>query len=50
MLPSTTGKGYVMLRQDGGLTVFGDAPDLGDAAGKVFGRAIGIAGRLNPLP
>ncbi len=49
MLPSTTGKGYVMLRQDGRLTTFGDAPNLGDAGGKVFGRAIGIAGRLNPL-
>ena len=49
MLPSTTGRGYVMLREDGRLTAFGDAPDLGDAAGRVFGRAVGIAGRLTPV-
>ncbi len=49
MLPSTTGKGYVMLRADGQVAAFGDAPDLGDGLGKVFGRAIGIAGKLKPL-
>ena len=49
MLPSTTGKGYLMLRNDGRVSVFGDAPYLGDAAGRVFGRAVGIAGRLTPL-
>ena len=49
MLPSTTGKGYVMLREDGRLAAFGDAPILGDSRGNVFGRAVGIAGRLSPL-
>jgi len=49
MLPSTTGKGYVMLRGDGRISAFGDAPNLGDAQGRVFGRAIGIAGKLTPL-
>ena len=49
MLPSTTGNGYVMLRSDGRVSAFGDAPDLGDGGGQVFGRAIGIAGKLKPL-
>jgi hypothetical protein len=49
MLPSTTGKGYVMLRADGRVAAFGDAPNLGDSGGRVFGQAIGIAGRLKPL-
>ena len=49
MLPSTTGKGYVILRSDGRVSAFGDAPDLGDAAGQVFGRVIGMAGKLKPL-
>ena len=30
-------------------SVFGDAPYLGDAAGRVFGHAVGIAGRLKPF-
>ncbi len=49
MLPSMTGKGYLALRDDGRVYAFGDAPNLGDAAGRVFGHAIGIAGRLNPI-
>ena len=49
MLPSTTGRGYVMLRDDGRISAFGDAPDLGDGGGQVFGRAIGIAGKLKPV-
>ncbi len=49
MLPSTTGKGYVMLRADGHVAGFGDAPLLGDARGKIFGQAIGIAGKLKPF-
>ena len=48
MLPSTTGHGYVMLREDGRVSAFGDAPDLGDATGHIYGRAIGIAGKLKP--
>jgi len=49
MLPSTTGKGYIMLRQNGGIAAFGDAPALGDGAGRMFGRAIGVAGKLKPF-
>ncbi|HUI47117.1 MAG TPA: peptidoglycan recognition family protein [Acidimicrobiia bacterium] len=49
MLPTTTGLGYLILRADGRLSPFGDAPDLGDAGGEVFGRAIGIAGKLKPF-
>ena len=49
MLPSTTGKGYLMLRADGRVAAFGDAPSLGDSAGRAFGRAVGIAGRLKPI-
>ncbi len=49
MLPSTTGLGYAMLRADGRLSVFGDAPNLGDLSGRVFGNAVGVAGRLKPL-
>jgi hypothetical protein len=37
-----------MLRDDGRLAAFGDAPNLGSGAGHVLGRAIGIAGRLAP--
>jgi N-acetylmuramoyl-L-alanine amidase len=49
MLPSTTGKGYLMLRADGRIAAFGDAPSLGDGAGQVFGRAVGLAGKLKPF-
>jgi hypothetical protein len=49
MLPSTTGRGYVMLREDGRISAFGDAPNLGGSTGRMFGRAIGIAGKLKPL-
>jgi hypothetical protein len=49
MLPSTTGNGYLMLRQDGRIVTFGDAPNLGDSGGQVFGRAVGIAGKLKPF-
>jgi hypothetical protein len=49
MLPSMTGNGYLALRDNGRVTAFGDAPNLGDGAGRLFGRAIGIAGRLNPF-
>ena len=49
MLPSMTGNGYLALRDNGRVTAFGDAPNLGDGAGRLFGRAIGIAGRLNPI-
>jgi hypothetical protein len=49
MLPSTTGNGYLMLREDGRIATFGDAPNLGDSGGRVFGRAVGIAGKLKPF-
>jgi hypothetical protein len=49
MLPTTTGEGYVMLRADGHVAAFGDAPLLGDGLGKMFGQAIGIAGKLKPV-
>jgi hypothetical protein len=49
MLPSTTGNGYLMMREDGRVVTFGDAPDLGDSGGQVFGRAVGVAGKLKPI-
>jgi hypothetical protein len=49
MLASTTGNGYVMLRRDGSIAAFGDAPNLGNAYGRVSGGAIGIAGFLKPV-
>ena len=38
-----------MLREDGRVVTFGDAPNLGDSGGRVFGRAVGIAGKLKPF-
>jgi hypothetical protein len=49
MLPSTTGSGYVLLRSDGTVLAFGDAPNLGGANGRLGARAVGIAGKLKPL-
>ncbi|HEV7525631.1 MAG TPA: peptidoglycan recognition family protein [Acidimicrobiia bacterium] len=49
MLPSTSGKGYLMLRADGRVAACGDAPSLGDSGGRIFGRAVGIAGKLKPI-
>ena len=48
MLPTTTGKGYILLRRDGSIASYGDSPNLGGARGKIA-NAIGIAGRLKPL-
>jgi hypothetical protein len=44
MLPTASGNGYMLLRQDGAIHVCGDAQNLGNAAGKIAGRAVGIAG------
>ena len=49
MLPTTTGNGYVMLRRDGSVGAFGDAPNLGGANGIIHSNAVGIAGRIKPL-
>jgi hypothetical protein len=49
MLPSTSGNGYVILRCDGTVQSYGDAPNMGDARGLVGFSAIGIAGKLKPL-
>ena len=48
-LGETPGNGYVILRRDGSLSAFGDAPNLGNAYGRVGAAAIGVAGRLKPL-
>jgi hypothetical protein len=47
--PSTTGRGYALLLSDGWVLNFGDAPYLGSAAGKIFGPAVGFAGKLKPI-
>jgi hypothetical protein len=49
MLASTSGNGYLMLRKNGTVANFGDAPVLGDGAGRMFGSAVGIAGKLKPF-
>jgi hypothetical protein len=49
MLPTTTGGGYVLLRRDGSVWAFGDAPYLGGANPFFGSTAIGIAGRLKPF-
>ena len=49
MLPTTTGRGYVLLRADGSVWAFGDAVYLGGANGMLTSSAVGIAGRLKPL-
>ena len=46
---STTGKGYVLLFADGAVFTFGDAPFFGSAVGRLFGPAVGLAGRVAPL-
>ena len=47
---STTGKGYALLFADGAVFTFGDAPFFGSAVGRLFGPAVGFAGRFAPLP
>jgi hypothetical protein len=49
VLPTTTGNGYAMLRRDGSVGVFGDAPNLGTGVGLVGGDAVGIVGKFKPL-
>jgi hypothetical protein len=46
---STTGGGYALLLSDGSVLPFGDVPYLGTAAGKMFGPAVGFAGRFKPI-
>jgi hypothetical protein len=46
---STTGRGYALLLSDGSVLNFGDAPYLGNAVGKIFGPAVGFAGKLKPI-
>jgi len=46
---STTGRGYALLLADGSVLPYGDVPKLGGAAGRIFGMAVGMAGRLGPL-
>ena len=46
---STTGRGYALLFTDGAVFTFGDAPFFGSAVGRLFGPAVGLAGRLAPL-
>jgi hypothetical protein len=46
---STTGRGYALLFADGAVFTFGDAPYFGSAVGRLFGPAVGLAGRLAPL-
>ena len=46
---STTGQGYALLFTDGAVFTFGDAPFFGSAVGRLFGPAVGLAGRLAPL-
>jgi hypothetical protein len=49
MLQSSTGEGYVLLRKDGDVEAFGDAPNFGGANGKIpRSTALGIAGKLKP--
>lgn len=49
MAASTSGRGYALLLADGSVLPFGDVPYLGGAAGRMFGPAVGFAGRLAPL-
>jgi hypothetical protein len=46
---STTGRGYALLLADGSVLPYGDVPYLGGANGRMFGSAVGIAGRFKPL-
>jgi hypothetical protein len=46
---STTGRGYALLLADGSVLPYGDVPYLGGAHGRIFGSAVGMAGRLKPL-
>jgi hypothetical protein len=46
---SMTGRGYVLLLADGSVLPYGDVPYLGGAAGKFFGPAVGLAGKLKPI-
>ena len=48
MLPTTTGRGYVLLRADGSIWAFGDSQYLGGANGALTSNAVGIAGTLKP--
>ena len=49
MAASTSGSGYALLLADGSVLPFGDVPYFGSAAGRFFGPAVGLAGRLTPL-
>jgi hypothetical protein len=46
---STSGRGYALLLADGSVLPYGDVPNLGGAKGRIFGSAIGFAGRFKPL-
>ena len=49
MLPSTTGNGYVMLRERRPVVDVRRRAEPRRRGGRVFGRAVGIAGRLKPF-
>ena len=46
---STTGRGYALLLADGSVLPYGDVPYLGGAVGRIFGSAVGMAGRFKAL-